>query len=727
MARFYQTTETPIVDDAISKVPFNELASIIQMKDKNYYDTQNQAITIANDLKIDPYYKDSDTANQIAQEVQQNIDDLVNKINSDKLNASKYLPEIQALKNQLAHRTQVGDIAKINRFGKEMKEKEKSIIEAYKNDKDNKLSHIPLEVALNNLRESYQGFDKTEVAPDLKILGRENLNDLIDKTIKESTGFERKDLKVSENGINITTRGGTVKGFTLPVLEAKLVESITGNKPLYETFKQEALMLYGDEKLADALVKQYVEKNGYKNKYLEAQTETIEKDELSTQGREAIAEKEKYNTSGEFKINSLIFNNLSQFKVVSKDGVIDETKSFGNLHTYYYSVANSYNNATEEFYKTHPDLSRDKSVEEQLNIIFRGESQERINQERKRLNDLKVQSNLAVTLKKELTNHINKGKKFMDWTGSSTQNVVETTVNKNFFETVAEEKAEQKRVETQFPNLQIDVAQLNTQGLTKDGKPILFLTSENYKNYNVGKQYADKGPFEKVINLQYNTSGSITTVPTYVVFLGKDRKGITGQELAKYIPIKGIESTKTTINEQDNNPVQQEENSINRLDSTSSSENINKTITKEEEKDVFEIVSNSTNFRLSEATSGLAISTVLKAGNKEIIVSINPNPETGIGYVPSEKAQKNLGSSIEKLQIRKLFKQQGVTIQESSTGVKTNIRLFPQDPKDATQVTVGNVTYTVTQSPNLTLLTDGATPLRKEIAEQIIYQAFSRK
>lgn len=114
MARFFQTAPTQFVEDFIYQPPWQLIQSIGARKQQEY----NNALTEVNLLRDLPIQyinteANKQTADNIKQSINKEVDDITSLIKSDGLNVNSYRPRIEKLTRDLKNNVTSGDIFKL--------------------------------------------------------------------------------------------------------------------------------------------------------------------------------------------------------------------------------------------------------------------------------------------------------------------------------------------------------------------------------------------------------------------------------------------------------------------------------------------------------------------------------------------------------------------------------------------------------------------------------------
>jgi hypothetical protein len=142
MGQFYKGAEATFIDDAMFKLPYELMGTVIDKKDKEVEGALS-ANTELNSLidKISALSPDEPRANEIRQGYSSQIEAITNAIYSDPMNATTYMPKINSLKKQIGLDFTSGEVSKIEAnkasydiWEKELKEKIKSKPEQYPPD-----------------------------------------------------------------------------------------------------------------------------------------------------------------------------------------------------------------------------------------------------------------------------------------------------------------------------------------------------------------------------------------------------------------------------------------------------------------------------------------------------------------------------------------------------------------------------------------------------------------
>ena len=182
MGRYYTGTEADFVDDAMFKLPYELMGKALMAKQKSLDTARAGANKVLEDVVVTPYHIDAERANKIKSGYVQEVTDLVDKINADKVNASKYDENIAALQRKITLDTTSGDVYNINEKNKEMLKKREELAKQFK-EKPDQFGWTSLEEGYNYLDKLYaeQGGYKKEdgtynMTPSLELAGRDNMN-----------------------------------------------------------------------------------------------------------------------------------------------------------------------------------------------------------------------------------------------------------------------------------------------------------------------------------------------------------------------------------------------------------------------------------------------------------------------------------------------------------------------------------------------------------------------
>jgi len=473
MARYYQTSETPIVEDAMSKVPFNELAQILAMKDESLNRANAEVLKIGQDVKVNPYHVDRDAATQIIANYQSEIKNLQDKISSNKVNAHSYMPELEALKNKLFLDSTTGDIAKINAKGVEMKAKRKAITEALA--KDSGLSYASEQERMAYLDKKYleKGGFQSDVSPEVMLTSRPNLQKHLVESAKNYTNFETTTVFGTDiNGVKTKT-SSTKKGITRENLPGFIQRTIASDPAIKKSFEEEALIkgLTYDQVVEQAMKTLDLEA------ILQRETQSSSVTDVSeTLTKKRLEEQDFLNLAG--TSTTIVDTNPLQSNMAISNGKIDNAQTTKNLLRYYSSLNTAPDSYLAEIRRNIglPDATLEQ-IEEKLAYP------EKIKQFREELTKRKVQASLAKSKITQLENNEKEGYKtpFSSIIGKKAEATEVKGVNEIF--SSAKDKAETEKV-LEANHSSIEVYPHLTTIPDYNGKPLVFVTNANRSQFN---------------------------------------------------------------------------------------------------------------------------------------------------------------------------------------------------------------------------------------------------
>jgi hypothetical protein len=487
MARYYQTSETPIIEDGMSKVPFNELAQILAIKDKNLNDAKTEALKIGQDLKLNPYYIDRDAATQIATSYQSEIQALQNKISGDKVNAHRYMPELEALKNKLFLDSTTGNIAKINAKGVEMNQKRKAIADALA--KDPNLGYASAQERMAYMDKQYleRGGFQSDVSPEVMLTSRPNLQEAFVKAVKNHSAYEYKSLTQTDVGGVKTTTGYATKGLEGPELIALAERTIASDEVLRKSFEEEALI---KGKTYDEVVKEAV-KNLDMSSSSKATVENISKTDVSESAQAKIDEEKERAGGVEVTTQTFDYQVLSKYIVKTTEETstgtvekIDYKKTYENLAEHFQSEIGTADAYLRNMQLKHlGKVSTNPSIEEIESALG---TVEKIEEFRSQLEKANVITNIAKYRLAEVKRNLDSDKTndvplstFIPLRDKTTAQ--ETRSMNKVFRTNQQEKAFDNTVETNYASVPVFADQ--TTGVNYEGKPLIFITDRNRDQY----------------------------------------------------------------------------------------------------------------------------------------------------------------------------------------------------------------------------------------------------
>ena len=260
MSRYYQTADVPVIDNAMSKVPFNEMASLLQMKEKEYAENLS---ALPKDFTLDYHELDKSIAQNTLKTVNDEIAELQDLMISDKANTNKYIPQIKALQRKV--------LGIQNTVGKELKDRKDfhtKNLEALQKEQGKKgFAHlenlgIPYYKAL-----ATQGVDpNTQLSnmPNFSMLERPDVTQYLVDMLRKDAGWEKTTKWKRGNFEEIKEGLLSEKGFTPEKLQEKITGLIQANPAILNSLQQELEVrtALGEEITMEDLIKPYYQGAG---------------------------------------------------------------------------------------------------------------------------------------------------------------------------------------------------------------------------------------------------------------------------------------------------------------------------------------------------------------------------------------------------------------------------------------------------------------------------------
>lgn len=240
MGRFYQTTAPEFVDDAMFKLPYEQMGAILLAKDAKVGGDIETTTALGDLLKAQGLDPDKPRLNQKIKEYEDSIYSTVDYIKNNALN---YDPtEISKLQRTINEDFTRGEIAAIQgnkaafdsnmAMWRKMQEKQPELYN------DNYINSLASESLRGYKGVDYKGPSQYNSYKGLDATGMPNINDWVDKALKEALPDLTSVTKDTDTGRWLVTQGTTTKEMSEQDLNTILQTRLGGDVDLQNALKQ---------------------------------------------------------------------------------------------------------------------------------------------------------------------------------------------------------------------------------------------------------------------------------------------------------------------------------------------------------------------------------------------------------------------------------------------------------------------------------------------------------
>jgi hypothetical protein len=277
MGQFYKGAEATFLDDAMFKLPYEQMQTALKEKNTDIDNTIKAAIKLG-DFDVVHHAIDKEDAARLKQEWDDKIQSKVDQVLMDPMNYKRVQGDIIGLGRDLSKDIKFGDISVLGARKTQIDDYQKGLEELYKKDPE-KYAHESALYAQELQKAKTATYKNAETGEYNYFSGQDlyaapPITGVVDEAIKNATGKEFESLRVTEDGQWKITRGGKEEGYPADRL-AKLVQNyINSNPVLVQGYAQSA----GLGVTPMDIIEQGI--NYAKEKYKKVQTSITKKDEL---------------------------------------------------------------------------------------------------------------------------------------------------------------------------------------------------------------------------------------------------------------------------------------------------------------------------------------------------------------------------------------------------------------------------------------------------------------
>lgn len=239
MGQFYKGTEATFLDDAMFKLPYEQMQEALKAKDTAIANTL-QSIVKLNDFDIAHHAIDREDALRIKQDWENKTQSLQNQILEDPMNYKTVQGDLISMSRDLSKDIKFGDIATLGKRKSQIEEYQKSLEELYKKDPEKYAHHSLLfshELAKTKKYKDpetgeynyFSGSDMYAAPP---------MTEVVASIFKDATGKDFESLRVDENGQWKVTRGGKEEGWSSKDIQTLIDTHLKANPLLMQGYSQ---------------------------------------------------------------------------------------------------------------------------------------------------------------------------------------------------------------------------------------------------------------------------------------------------------------------------------------------------------------------------------------------------------------------------------------------------------------------------------------------------------
>jgi hypothetical protein len=239
MGQFYKGAEATFIDDAMFKLPYEQMSIALKAKDDAIDNTIKTAIKLA-DFDVAHHVIDTEDAAAVKASWENKITGMVDQIRQNPLDYKKYQGDITGLSMDLNRDISFGDIAAIGKRKTQIDTYQEELDALYKKDPD-KYFH---KQALFNQQLKAAG---KYIDPDTgkynyfkgeDILGSDSMSTIADNAVKDATGKVFEKIRVNEKGMFEVETGKKWEGFDDKRLKDMLISYIKTNPTIVAAYSQ---------------------------------------------------------------------------------------------------------------------------------------------------------------------------------------------------------------------------------------------------------------------------------------------------------------------------------------------------------------------------------------------------------------------------------------------------------------------------------------------------------
>jgi hypothetical protein len=234
MGQFYKGAEATFLDDAMFKLPYEQMQTALKEKNTDIDNTIKAAIKLG-DFDIVHHAIDKEDAARLKQEWDDKIQSKVDQVLMDPMNYKRVQGDVIGLGRDLSKDIKFGDISVLGARKTQIDDYQKGLEELYKKDPE-KYAHESALYAQQLQKAKTATYKNAETGEYNYFSGQDlyaapPITGVVDQAIKDATGKDFESLTVTENGQWKITRGGKTEGFPQERL-VELVQNYINANPI---------------------------------------------------------------------------------------------------------------------------------------------------------------------------------------------------------------------------------------------------------------------------------------------------------------------------------------------------------------------------------------------------------------------------------------------------------------------------------------------------------------
>jgi hypothetical protein len=239
MGQFYRGAEATFLDDAMFKLPYEQMSTALKAKDDAINSTIQTAIKLG-DFDVAHHVIDTEDAAAVKSAWDNKITSMVDQIRQNPLDYKKYQGDITGLSMDLNRDINFGDIAAIGKRKTQIDTYQEELDALYKKDPDKYFHKQALfkEQLKNSGRYIDPDTGKYNYFNGEDILGSDTMSNIADSAVKDATGKIFEKIRVNEQGQFQIEKAGKTEGFDDQRLKELLVNYIKANPTIVSAYGQ---------------------------------------------------------------------------------------------------------------------------------------------------------------------------------------------------------------------------------------------------------------------------------------------------------------------------------------------------------------------------------------------------------------------------------------------------------------------------------------------------------
>jgi hypothetical protein len=239
MGQFYRGAEATFLDDAMFKLPYEQMSTALKAKDDAINSTIQTAIKLG-DFDVAHHVIDTEDAAAVKSAWDNKITGMVDQIRQNPLDYKKYQGDITGLSMDLNRDINFGDIAAIGKRKTQIDTYQEELEALYKKDPEKYFHKQSLFKEQLNAAGKYIDPDtgKYNYFNGEDILGSDTMSNIADSAVKDATGKVFEKIRVNEQGMFEVEIAGKTEGYDDKRLKDLLINYIKANPTIVSAYGQ---------------------------------------------------------------------------------------------------------------------------------------------------------------------------------------------------------------------------------------------------------------------------------------------------------------------------------------------------------------------------------------------------------------------------------------------------------------------------------------------------------